>query len=137
MNEAGKIPAADHASTSGWLRAAWVALPLAILGLAIAWLIQTDPLSGFRNGAPPVENLTFERTILGSDGIQVLVRAGGSEPMTIAQVQVDDAYWQFTQAPAGSIARGDTAWISLNYPWVLGEAHMIRIITNMAFWPSV
>ena len=36
----------------------------------------------------------------------VLVRAGGSEPMTIAQVQVDDAYWQFTQDPPGPLARG-------------------------------
>ena len=31
--------------------------------------------------------------------------------MTIAQVQVDDAYWQFTQDPPGPIARGATAWI--------------------------
>jgi zinc transporter, ZIP family len=87
-------------------------------------------LQGFSNGAPPVENLTFERTILSSDGIRVLVRAGGSEPMTIAQVQVDDAYWQFTQDPPGAISRGATAWIHLPFPWVLGEAHAINIVTN-------
>ncbi|RJT37494.1 metal transporter [Mesorhizobium waimense] len=108
----------------------WVALPLVVLGLAIAWLVSSDPLSSFRNGAPPVENITFERTILGADGIRVLVRAGGSEPMTIAQVQVDDAYWQFTQDPPGPIARGATAWISLPYPWVLGEAHAINVVTS-------
>ncbi|CAN7711016.1 ZIP family metal transporter [Mesorhizobium sp. LjNodule214] len=108
----------------------WVALPLVVLGLAIAWLVSSDPLSSFRNGAPAVENLTFERTILGADGIRVLVRAGGSEPMTIAQVQVDDAYWQFTQDPPGPIARGATAWISLPYPWVLGEAHAINVVTS-------
>jgi len=111
-------------------RLVWIALPLAVLGLAIAWLISTDPLSGFRNGAPPVENLTFERTILGPEGIQVLVRAGGSEPMTIAQVQVDDAYWQFTQNPPGPIARGSTVWIAVPFPWVLGEAHTINVLTN-------
>ena len=80
----------------------WIVLPLAVLGLAIWWLIAADPLRSFDNGAPPVENLTFERTILHAGGIDVLVRAGGSEPMTIAQVQVDDAYWQFTQDPAGT-----------------------------------
>lgn len=130
MSDVSPIPTEEPASRSGWLRAIWVVVPFAILGLAIAWLISTDPLSSFRNGAPPVENLTFERTILGPDGIRTLVRAGGSEPMTIAQVQVDDAYWQFRQEPSGTIARGDTAWISLAYPWVLGEAHTIRIITN-------
>ena len=49
----------------------WIALPLAVLGLAIAWLLSSDPLSGFRNGAPPVENLTFERTILGLSLIHI------------------------------------------------------------------
>ncbi|QJP17837.1 metal transporter [Starkeya sp. ORNL1] len=108
----------------------WIIVPLAVLSLAVAWLIAADPLSGFRNGAPPVEKLTFERTILGADGIRLLVRAGGSQPMTIAQVQVDDAYWQFTQAPSGPIARGATAWIQLPFPWVVGEAHAVKIVTN-------
>ena len=108
----------------------WVALPLLLLGLAVAWLYVADPLRSFNNGAPPVENLTFERTILDGDGIRVLVRGGGSEPMTIAQVQVDDAYWQFTQDPPGEIARGSTAWIRIPYPWVLGEAHAVNIVTN-------
>lgn len=114
-------------SRAGFL---WLILPLAALGLAIAWLLATNPLQGFGNGAPPVEDLTFERTILSSDGIRVLVRAGGSEPMTIAQVQVDDAYWQFSQDPPGPIARGASAWVHLPFPWVLGEAHAINIVTN-------
>ena len=130
MTELAHSSSAEPPRNPRWLNLLWFAVPLAVLGLAIAWLVSSDPLSGFRNGAPPVENLTFERTILGPEGIQILVRAGGSEPMTIAQVQVDDAYWQFKQEPAGAIARGDTAWISLAYPWVLGEAHAIRIITN-------
>jgi zinc transporter ZupT len=134
MNEVSHIAAVDPTTPvgSGKSRAAllWLILPLAALGLAIAWLLIADPLRNFGNGAPPVENLTFERTILSSDGIRVLVRAGGSEPMTIAQVQVDDAYWQFTQEPAGPLGRGATAWIHLPFPWVLGEAHAINIVTN-------
>jgi zinc transporter ZupT len=133
MNEVSPIVSADAAplpaqKSRGALL--WMILPLATLGLAIAWLLIADPLRNFGNGAPPVENLTFERTILSSDGIRVLIRAGGSEPMTIAQVQVDDAYWQFTQDPAGPIERGATAWIHLPFPWVLGEAHAINIVTN-------
>jgi ZIP family zinc transporter len=108
----------------------WLAFPLLLLGLAAAWLYLADPLRSLNNGAPPVENITFERTILDGDGVHVLVRAGGSEPMTIAQVQVDDAYWQFTQDPPGEIARGSTAWIHVPFPWVLGEAHAVNLVTN-------
>ncbi len=108
----------------------WLALPLIAFGIAVAWILSTDPLSGFRNGAPPVENLTFERTVLDDSGLRLLVRAGGSEPMTVAQVQVDDAYWQFTQDPPGPIARGKTAWLNLPFPWMLGEAHALKVLTN-------
>ena len=125
-------PAGTVNLETGRSRAAlvWLLLPLAVLGLAIAWLIAAEPLRSFDNGAPPLENVTFERTVLSSDGIDVLVRAGGSEPMTIAQVLVDDAYWQFTQEPSGPLARGETAWNNLPYPWVQGEAHVVKIITN-------
>ena len=104
--------------------------PLALMLVAFVWIAALDPLRSFNNGAPPVEALTVERTILDASGLQLLVRAGGSKPMVIAQVQVDDAYWIFSQRPAGPIARGDTAWISIAYPWVLGEAHLVNMVTN-------
>ena len=107
-----------------------VLLPLALMLVSFVWIASLDPLRSFNNGAPPVEGLTVERTILDESGIQVLVRAGGSEPMLIAQVMVDDAYWVFTQEPSGSIARGDTAWLNIPYPWVLGEAHLLNILSN-------
>lgn len=109
----------------------WAALPLAVLAVAISWLIINNPLAASNNGAPPVENLAFERVILEPGALRVLVRAGGSKPMAIAQVQVDDAYWQFEQTPAGPISRGSTAWISLPFPWVLGEAHTVKVVTDL------
>ena len=105
-------------------------LPVLFMAAAIAWFLAADPLRSFDNGAPPVENITFERTILDDQGLRLLVRAGGSEPMRIAQVQVDDAYWQFTQEPPGPLARGSTAWLRLPFPWVLGEAHAVTVVTN-------
>jgi zinc transporter, ZIP family len=113
-----------------WLSAVWLILPLSLFAVAIWWLVAADPLARFDNGAPPVENLTVERTILDHDGLRLLVRAGGSEPMTIAQVQVDAAYWEFVQEPGGTIARGDTAWIRIPFPWVAGEAHLVNFVTN-------
>jgi zinc transporter ZupT len=123
-------PGTPHATEPKRPALAWLAIPVAIAALAVWWLLSSNLLAGFSNGAPPVENLTVERTILDQGGIRLLVRAGGSEPMRIAQVQVDAGYWLFEQQPPGPIARGDTAWISVPYPWVVGETHHVAFVTN-------
>ena len=112
------------------IRAALVFVPLVLILLSFVGIALLDPLRSFNNGAPAVEALTVERTILDETGIQLLVRGGGSEPMVIAQVAVDDAFWQFRQDPIGPIARGNTAWIKIPYPWVQGEAHLVNLLTN-------
>lgn len=122
--------AASPAPASRGLVLLWALVPIAVLAAAIWWLVAANPLARFDNGAPPVENLTVERTVLDQSGLRLLVRAGGSEPMTVAQVQVDAGYWEFTQTPGGPIARGDTAWISIPFPWVLGEAHLVNFVTK-------
>jgi zinc transporter, ZIP family len=109
---------------------ALVFVPLLLLLVSFVGIASLDPLRGFNNGAPAVEALTVERTVLDETGLQLLVRAGGSEPMVIAQVAVDDAFWTFVQEPAGPIARGDTAWIKIPYPWVHGEAHVVNMLSN-------
>jgi zinc transporter ZupT len=108
----------------------WVLAPLALIVAVAAAFLASDPLGPFRGSAPPVEELTVERTVLDEHGIGVRVRAGGSEPMRIVQVQVDGAYWQFSQDPAGSLARMGTAWLHIPYPWVAGEAHRLTFVTN-------
>jgi hypothetical protein len=111
-------------------RLLWALLPLLLIIAVAAAFLASDPLRPYVDSAPPVEELTFERTVLDEDGIGVRVRAGGSEPMTIAQVQVDGAYWDFRQQPAGALARRDTAWLQIPYPWVAGEAHHLTLLTS-------
>ena len=126
--------AAPHRETSPALirRSAllWAIVPILFLVAALAWLYTADPLRSFENGAPPVENLTYERTILDKNGLRLLVRGGGSEAVTIAQVQVDAAYWQFTLDPPGPLARGQSGWIAIPFPWVLGDAHKVTVVTS-------
>lgn len=136
MNEAGRpaldaVPRADPAPHRSRLSGLiWIALPLVALALAALTLVLWDPLRSFDTGAPPVEKLTFERTVLDGQGIHVKVRAGGSKPMTIAQVQVDEAFWSFRQEPPGDLARVAAAWLHIPYPWVQAEAHKVRVITK-------
>jgi hypothetical protein len=108
----------------------WLLAPLIALVVAGVALYLWDPLKAFDTGAPPIEKLTFERVILDSNGLHLKVRAGGSEPMTIAQVQVDEAYWTFTQDPSGELPRMSSAWLHVPYPWVLGEKHEVKVVTN-------
>jgi zinc transporter ZupT len=108
----------------------WFALPLLALVVAGAWLVNSDWLKAFDTGAPPVEKLTFERVILDGSEIRLKVRAGGSETVTIAQVMVDDAYWSFTQDPPGPINRLSSAWLHVPYPWVLGEKHVVKVLSK-------
>ncbi len=120
----------SHPTRSPMSRFALVLLPLALILGAFVWIASLDPLRSFTNGAPPVEALTIERTVLDAGGIHLLARAGGSEPMIIAQIAVDDAFWTFTQDPAGPIDRGDTVWFNIPYPWVQGEAHLVNLLSN-------
>jgi zinc transporter ZupT len=115
---------------SGLTRLLLIIVPLAAMLGAFVWIASLDPLRSFNNGAPPVEALTVERTILDESGIGLLVRAGGSDAMVIAQVVVDDAFWTFNQDPPGPIARGNTVWLQIPYPWVLGEAHLVTVLSN-------
>ncbi|MCC0175906.1 metal transporter [Waterburya agarophytonicola K14] len=110
-----------------WL---WAILPLIALLASIGIFLSTDPLSPLGVSAPPLENLTVERTVLSDRGISLLVRAEGSEPMQIAQVQVDGSYWTFTQKPPGAIPRLSTVWLDIPYPWVENETHHLNFVTS-------
>jgi zinc transporter ZupT len=105
--------------------------PLAALLLLVAVFFAYEPLRRpFGGTPPPVEKLTVERTVLDENGIALKVRADGTEPVSIAQVQVDGAYWQFAQDPPGAVPRLASAWIKIPYPWVEGETHKILFVTR-------
>lgn len=108
----------------------WVLLPLLLIIASIAAFLASDPLGPYVGSAPPVEELTVERTVLDEHGIAVRLRAGGSGPMRIVQVQVDGAYWNFSQDPEGQLERMDAAWLRIPYPWVSGEAHHLAFVTS-------
>lgn len=110
---------------------AWPAafVPFALLGLLAAAFLVLRPLDWLTSDVPPIETLTVERVALGPEGISAWVRAGGSAPLTIAQVQVDGAYWQFEQSPPGPLGRLEAARIDIPYPWVEGETHHLLFLT--------
>jgi len=81
----------------------WLCLPLVVLAGIVAALLFANPLDGLTASAPPVENVSVESVRLTPGRILLSVRADGSEPVQIAQIQVDGACRHFTQDPAGAI----------------------------------
>jgi zinc transporter, ZIP family len=108
----------------------WLILPLAVLAGLLAILIFTRPLDRLTAEAPPVEQLSVESVRLTPGMISLAVRADGSGPVSIAQVQIDGAYRQFTLEPQGSIDRLGKVRLDIPYPWISGEAHHIALLTS-------
>jgi zinc transporter ZupT len=109
---------------------AWALLPLGLLaGLAVT-VTRGGLLDFLRAGAPPVEELTFDRVTLGPGVVRLEVVNGGPDPVTVAQVMVDEAFWQFTVTPGPTIGRLGRATIELPYPWVENETHHVTVLTS-------
>ncbi len=110
---------------------ALAALPLVLLGGLLGVLFWSGPLDAVRGeGYPPVEVLAFQRVALGPEGIVATVLNDGPDPVTIAQVQVDEAYWSFTAEPGTRLAHLGRTTLTIPYPWVEGDAHALRLVTS-------
>jgi ZIP family zinc transporter len=108
----------------------WALIPLVLLAVLVAAIVRLEPAARLRpEGMPPVERLKIERATLAPDGIHLTVMNDGPDAVTIAQVTVDDAYWAFT-SEQGSLVHLGRTHIHVPYPWVAGEAHMVKILTS-------
>ncbi|KRE49065.1 zinc permease [Paenibacillus sp. Soil522] len=80
--------------------------------------------------AAPIEVLNIERITLTDNGFELRVLNSGPEELTVAQVTVDDAFWNVTYSPSPTIKRFERATVSIPYPWVEGDPHEIKLITE-------
>ncbi len=112
-------------------------LPGWVLGLAPLLLIVAaigsfaalgGPGLGERRG-PPAEELAVERTTLQPGTIALTVRNDGPDPVSIAQVAVNDAFASFTGAEQ-PIGRLQTATLTVRQPWIEGEAYEVSLLTS-------
>lgn len=110
-----------------WLSAL---LPFFALALLMSVFAFGNPLALFTADLPPVESLTFERIRVVPEGFEVTLINSGPDPVNVAQVLVDDAYWNYTIEPSKTLPRLGRAEMQIFYPWVETEPHEIVIITD-------
>ena len=130
VSAAPASPPADEASRHGGLWFKGLA-PLVLIVLLVLTYLRIGPTAAFQSAFPPVEELTIERVILPSPGeLRVRVVNGGPEPVTVAQVMVDDAVWAHEVIGDRTIERLERREIRIPYPWVEGEPHHIALVTS-------
>ena len=124
-------PVIETSSASGvplWFKGL---APLVLLAILVAVFLRTGPAGVFRKSFPPVEELTVERIRLPQFGVmEVRVVNGGPEPVTVAQVMVDDANWVHSLDGSRTIDRLESRTITIPYPWVEGEPHTVALVSS-------
>jgi zinc transporter ZupT len=105
-------------------------LPLLAIAVAVAvFSALGGPGLGERTGTP-VEELAVERTVLHPGEIELTVRNDGADPVEIAQVAVNDGYAPFTADDGRAIARLGSTAVTVDYPWIEGEAYTVSLLTS-------
>jgi hypothetical protein len=125
-----KIAASDVKSNPSRNIPLWVSvlIPVLAIGLMLVLFAYGNPLSLFTANLPPIENLNLERIRVVEDGFEVTLVNGGPDPVTIAQVLVDDAYWNYQISPSSTLPRLGRAKVDIPYPWVENELRVVRCL---------
>ena len=111
-------------------------IPFILLGAFVTFLLFQDPRNVAGTKFPPVEEIIFERIVIQSESethphlFLVDIRNDGPDPVTIAQVLVDEAYWYFTMTPEDKVlGRLQSGTIEIPYHWTEGDAYNITLLT--------
>ena len=121
------VPAPVVSRARWWMAAA---VPLMLLAALIGFIVVNGPADALRGGDyPPVERLAFGKVTLGEGVITATVLNDGPDPVTIAQIAVDDAFWTFSASDGQHLGRLGRTTLTIPYPWVHGEAHTLRLVT--------
>jgi zinc transporter ZupT len=110
-------------------RTALTAVIVAIVAVGVATLAALAGTVLPSRTGPPVEQLTVERTVLSPSGIELTVRNTGPDPVTIAQVSVNDS---FVGATGGEqpVERLGSTTLHLDYPWQEGQPYAVSLLTS-------
>ena len=108
------------------------AMALGVLAVMAAVLVALGSLGGDtlpeRKG-PPIEDLRVEKTVLRPGEIDLTVRNAGPDPVTVAQVFVNDTYVDFSGGDE-PVDRLGKETLTVNYPWLDGNPLEIGMLTS-------
>lgn len=95
-----------------WLRGF---LALLLIGIFLGAFLLFDRVTDLRD-APPVEEVAVERVVLEEGEVEMRLRNDGPDPVRIAQLLINDAYWNF-QIGDAELGRLESTTLRTAYPW--------------------
>jgi zinc transporter, ZIP family len=104
-------------------------LPLVVVAAMAAWFL-TGGGSRLGLSVPPIEKLAIERIVFRPQEIVLHVRNVGPGPLTIGQVFVNDAIWDFSIAPGRQVGRLGSATLSIPFDWLEGEPYRLAVVSG-------
>ncbi len=103
--------------------------PLVALAALLAYLLGGG--AAFLGEPPaPIEEISFERTVLRPEEICVIVRNTGPQEVSIGQILVNEAIWDFSIRPGTRLGRFEKGTITMAYPWEQGQPLAITLISS-------
>ncbi|WP_336775218.1 ZIP family metal transporter [Paenibacillus sp. MMO-58] len=114
---------------TNWKMWMWGGIPVLLL-ITIVTVISQVGTGVKEQQAAPIEVINFQKITLVDEGFKVSVLNSGPEEVTIAQVIVDNAFWNADFSPSATLDRFEKTTISIPYPWVEGDPHEIKLITS-------
>jgi ZIP family zinc transporter len=131
----GETTTARRRGRIGWVLRAIAPLVLLVLLLGVVF---TVPLFAGVQGGEPLPDVTVSHVTLPNDGTLLLhVTNNGPEPVTISQVLVEEAYWNFQVGDGGpgaaTLAPLESTTVRIPYHWTPGwDLHVSLVLANGA-----
>ncbi len=92
--------------------------------------LKKGPLGVFKASVPPIEEVFIQKVTFSPEHIALDIINDGPEPVTIAQVLVNEVYWQFYMKPSQTLNPLERGRIDISYPWVEGDVEKIMLISR-------
>lgn len=112
----------------------WVSgvVPLVLVVLIVGGFMATTPLSGLDGGGEPLPDVSIDYTTLpNQDTIQLHVTNNAPAEVTITQVHVNEANWQFETGEGGeTLSPLESTTIEIPYSWMEGYDYEVAILTD-------
>lgn len=105
-------------------------LPVFLLIILLIVFLKFGPLGVLKSSIVPLENIFIQRVVFSPEHIVLEILNDGPEPVTVAQILVNDAYWQFKMTPSQTLEPLDRGKIEINYPWLEGDFEKITLISR-------
>ena len=114
-------------------------VPLCLIVILLIVFMKVGPLGVFKASIPPIENVVIQKAIFAPEQITLKLFNDGPEPVTIAQLLVNDVYWKYSINPSSTLEPLQTGEVIFYYPWVEGDTEHFMLLssTGVAFEKEV